>query len=228
MATTNLQKLELGGRRDGLLYVPRQSGRGQGRMPLLVALHGAGGNGAQMAGALQALAENAGLILLAPDSRSSTWDLMLGRIGPDTDFLNRAMARVQERFEIDPSQVGISGFSDGASYALTVGLENGDRFSHILAYSPGYMAPRHIRNSPRIFISHGRSDRVLPIEHCSRRIAPQLRQHDLEVRYREFDGGHVLPPEIVKEGVDWFLEPARASAVKLSDIRTLDKGIERT
>ncbi len=31
------------------------------------------------------------------------------------------------------------GFSDGASYALSLGVPNGDLFTHIVAFSPGFM-----------------------------------------------------------------------------------------
>ena len=34
-----------------------------------------------------------------------------------------------------------SGFSDGASYALSLGAANGDLFTHIAAFSPGFMRP---------------------------------------------------------------------------------------
>lgn len=38
---------------------------------------------------------------------------------------------------IDPAHVAIGGFSDGASCALSLGLVNGDLFTHVMAFSPG-------------------------------------------------------------------------------------------
>ncbi len=60
---------------------------------------------------------------------------------------------------------------------------------------------------PRCFVSHGRSDPVLPVERCSRRIVRELRDDRYDVRYTEFDGGHTVPPEIARAAVDWLLAP---------------------
>jgi phospholipase/carboxylesterase len=82
---------------------------------------------------------------------------------------------------------------------------NGDLFSHVIAFSPGFMAPKEQHGSPQIFISHGTHDPVLPIDRCSRRIVPQLQQSGYDVHYREFDGPHTVPLEIAREAVDWFV-----------------------
>jgi phospholipase/carboxylesterase len=59
--------------------------------------------------------------------------------------------------------------------------------------------------SPRIYISHGTRDGVLPIERCSRRIVPQLKKSGYDVVYREFEGAHTILPEIAVEAVEWFV-----------------------
>jgi predicted esterase len=107
-------------------------------------------------------------------------------------------------YAVDPARVAIGGYSDDASYALSLGLANGDLFTHVLAFSPGFVAPAERVGSPCIFVSHGTRDGWLPVERCSRRIVPQLERAGYEVRYREFDGGHVVPPEIGREAADWF------------------------
>jgi predicted esterase len=53
-----------------------------------------------------------------------------------------------------------------------------------------------------VFVSHGTRDDVLPIDRTSRRIVPALRDDGYDVTYREFDGGHVVPPEVAREAVD--------------------------
>ena len=68
------------------------------------------------------------------------------------------------------------------------------------------MAPAGRRGSPHVFVSHGTRDRVLSIDSCSRKIVPQLKRADYEVRYREFDGGHTIPSGIALEAVRWFTE----------------------
>ena len=73
------------------------------------------------------------------------------------------------------------------------------------------MAPPSLKGRPRIFISHGIRDSVLPIDTCSRRIVPRLEKAGYEVRYHEFDGGHTVPPEIADEAVWWFVETPRGA-----------------
>lgn len=201
--------LELGRGRDGVLHMPR--GVDQARpAPLIIALHGAGGVAAQVIDFLADTAEATGTLILAPDSRGRTWDVILGAYGPDIAFIDAALERIFVRQAVDPERVAVSGFSDGASYALSVGLTNGDLFGDVLAFSPGFMVPARQVGRPRVFISHGTHDEVLPIDRCSRRIAPALRRAGYDVDYREFDGGHVVPPDMVRASVDRFLKrPSR-------------------
>jgi predicted esterase len=138
---------------------------------------------------------------------SRTWDVILGGYGPDVRRIDGALADIFRRFAVDPARTAIGGFSDGASYALSLGLINGTVFHRIAAFSPGFAAPTETGDRPRIFISHGTGDNVLPIDACSRKLVPKLRRAGLEVVYREFDGGHTMPPAILREAVDWLLGP---------------------
>ncbi|HEY7482016.1 MAG TPA: hypothetical protein VH680_15990, partial [Gemmatimonadales bacterium] len=71
-----LLPLQLSGSdRDGIVYVP-PSYRHDVPAPLVLSLHGAGGSGRRGLRRVQRLADAAGLILLAPDSRGGTWDLV--------------------------------------------------------------------------------------------------------------------------------------------------------
>ncbi|HEY9696282.1 MAG TPA: alpha/beta hydrolase-fold protein [Trichocoleus sp.] len=198
-----LHPLNLAGQRDGLLYVPT-SYRANQPVPLLVMLHGAGGDAEGGLRIVRQLADDFKTIVLAVDSRDRTWDVIVGRYGPDIAFVDQALAQTFTQYAIDPNQVAIGGFSDGASYALSVGITNGDLFGHILAFSPGFMAPAAQVGEPRIFISHGQKDRVLPIDRCSRRIVPQLKRAGYDVLYQEFDGPHTVPAAIAHEGMTWF------------------------
>jgi phospholipase/carboxylesterase len=172
--------------------------------PLVLLLHGAGGDAEGGLAPLRRLADAAGLILLAPASRRQTWDVILGGFGPDVAFIDRALGQTFGRCAVDPARLAVGGFSDGASYSLSLGLTNGDLFTHVLAFSPGFMAPGERIGKPRLFLSHGTDDRVLPIDACSRRIVPQVRRAGYDVTYREFDGPHTVPPEVAHEAVDWF------------------------
>ncbi len=204
-APVGLRLLGLSAAYDGYLYVPATYRTGR-PAPLVLLLHGAGEDARDGLALLREQADGAGLILLAPNSRGPTWDAIVGRgrYGPDVAAIDRVLEQTFSRYAVDPARIGVGGYSDGASYALSLGITNGDLFTHVLAFSPGFMAPTGQIGSPRIFVSHGTRDGWLPIDRCSRRIVRQLERAGYDVRYREFEGGHVVPPEIGHEAADWF------------------------
>jgi phospholipase/carboxylesterase len=118
--------------------------------------------------------------------------------------INRALGRIFELVSVDPHRIAIGGFSDGASYALGLGLANGDLFSKIIAFSPGFLPPAPRVGKPAIFVSHGDEDRVLPIDRTSRRLVPALKKDGYDVSYREFQGPHTVPVGIARETIDWL------------------------
>ncbi len=130
--------------------------------------------------------------------------MILGDYGHDVAEIDRLLSLTFGRYAVDPERIAVSGFSDGASYALSLGLTNGDLFHAVVAFSPGFSVVRERRGSPRVFISHGIDDRVLPIDRTSRQIVPRLRASDYDLVYREFDGGHTVPPDIAREAVEWL------------------------
>ena len=100
----------------------------------------------------------------------------------------------------------MSGFSDGASYGLGLGVANGELFNAVLAFSPCFVPPGGgAQGKPRIFVSHGDNDSILPRPQCSGRLVPELQRAGYKVNYREFEGPHTAPPDIAKEALRWFL-----------------------
>ena len=104
----------------------------------------------------------------------------------------------------------LAGFSDGGSYALSLGVANGDLAEAVLAFSPGFVAAPGRFGRPRFWISHGTDDRVLPVERCGRRVSADLRDDGYDVTYREFAGGHVVTPDLVTAALAWWLDDAPA------------------
>jgi phospholipase/carboxylesterase len=194
--------LGLASERDGLLIVP-PGYRAANPAPLAVMLHGAGGSSRHFP-SVTAIAAAAGVVLLLPESRGSTWDAIRGPYGVDVDFITRALEQTFTRCAIDSRKLAIGGFSDGASYGLSLGLDNGTLFTHVMAFSPGFTAARRPTGRPRIFISHGRSDNILPIDATSRRIVPVLEEGGYAVTYKEFDGPHSVPESIARDAFAWF------------------------
>jgi phospholipase/carboxylesterase len=182
-----------------LLYVPP----GDGPKRLVLVLHGATEVPENALMLLRPYATDQGLILLVPKSQAVTWDVVAqGRFGPDVAAIERLFEQVFAEYPVD--DVAVAGFSDGASYALSLGLTNGDLFRSVVAFSAGFIALQEPRGHPRIFISHGTDDSVLPIARTSRRGVPRLRAAGYRVLYREFDGGHEVPPRVAREAVAWL------------------------
>jgi predicted esterase len=144
-------------------------------------------------------------VLLAVTSRDTTWDVVNGDFGPDVDFIDRSLTFAFDRCNLDPARTGLEGFSDGASYALGLGLVNGDLFRRVIAFSPGFMPAfeEPVNGDPEFFFSHGRQDTVLPIDCGSRRLAALLQADSYRVTLVEFEGIHTVPAEVADQAVRW-------------------------
>jgi phospholipase/carboxylesterase len=197
--------LSRAGARDSLLVVPPGPPR---PLPLLVFFHGAGGEAARSLPLVHEVAADRGVLVLLPTSVGMTWDLIAGGLGRDVAALDATLADVFTTYAVD--RVAFSGFSDGASYGLSLGLANGDLGEAILAFSPGFAAPPSQQGAPRVWVSHGTADTVLPVDRCGRRVVALLGDAGYPVHYEEFDGPHTVPPHLVDAAFDWWLLPAVA------------------
>lgn len=193
--------LGFGSARDGYVRIPIEYDP-EVPAPLALLLHGAGGNAQEWAGAFPVF-DRLGMVVLAVDSRRRTWDLTYGDFGSDVPFIDEALARAFDMCNVDAGRIAISGFSDGASYALSLGLTNGNFFTHVLAFSPGFIDTAERRGKPPVFLAHGKVDMVLPVS-LSRRLSQRLSNEGYEVTYQEFAGGHELLPEVGEAGYGWF------------------------
>ena len=202
-ATPGLQPMGLDKTRDALLYVPKRY-RADVPAPLAVLLHGAGQAADELMGPMQPLADETGMVLVAPNSRDSSWDIRYGAFGADVTFINTMLERVFDQVRVNASRIALCGFSDGASYALSIGLINGDLFSRVLAMSPGFMVNPHPVGKPKIFVTHGTRDQILDIDRTSRVLVPQLKNAGYDVEYREFDGRHGVSPPLLRDAVTWM------------------------
>ncbi len=203
--TPGVHRLDLGPGPEVLVRVPAPSDAAAGPYRLVLTLHGAGGNAEGGLALLDALADAHRLLLVAPRSRDATWDVIArGGWGGDVRRIDQALAQVFATHPVDPAPLAIAGFSDGASYALSLGLANADLFTHVVAFSPGFVLPAPRAGTPRVYLSHGRADTVLPIDRTTRRIVPQLQAADIPTEVHEFDGPHVVPSEIAADAVRWL------------------------
>ena len=203
--TTGASQVGLESGRDGILFIP-ESYSPDTPLPLFVAMHGAGGSAVDWAPFYERC-EARGIILLAIDSRNSTWDrIVYGQFSSDVWYLAAALKHTFDRCAVDPMRVALAGFSDGASYALSLGVSNGDLFTHLVAFSPGFLsAAEPVVGKPLVVVSHGTQDLILPVQGSRDVIVPGLERSGYEVTYHEFEGGHQVPRSISDAAFDWFL-----------------------
>ncbi|QNM83871.1 phospholipase [Sphingomonas sabuli] len=185
-------------------------------MPLLVVMHGAGGSAANMLQPLEEAADRHKVLLLSLQSSGRTWDLIerVGRspdrvpradFGPDVRRTDAVLRTLFQRVPVDPRRIVIGGFSDGATYALSLGMANAGLFRGVIALSPGFFVfPDRTDTRQRLFVAHGRKDDVLLFAQAEG-IAGLLRQAGADVRFRPFDGGHQISRAIVDEGLAFAL-----------------------
>lgn len=187
--------------------------------PLLVTFHGAGGQASDVLASFRADADRDGFILLIPTVKGATWDMIedlqrrfgaemnvTPRYGRDLKALDQALSDVFARVAIDPSRVGVMGFSNGATYALSVGTANPQLFRTVIAFSPGPAFLGKVDPMQRIFISHGEDDDVLPYSY-TRAIVARLRVKKAPVTFESFNGGHAVPKDIHTKGIAFFKQP---------------------
>lgn len=209
-----------------IAYLPSAAER---PLPLVVLLHGAGGRADRFLDRFVAEADQNGFMLLALQSKASTWDLIprrdggsgplamksgpVMRFGADVARIDAVLAELYARVRIDTRRSVLLGFSDGASYALSLGLANPQLFASIIALSPGFVTiPARIAPAQRIFIAHGRHDQILPFQVAQKDIAGLLIENGLKPQFRPFDGDHRIDDEALADGLVYALggAPARA------------------
>jgi phospholipase/carboxylesterase len=161
-------------------------------IPLFVFLHGAGRTIDPYLQAFKPLCDHAKVMWLAPYSDYGTWDAIHGEFGPDRIGIDRALQWVFNRVPVNPAKIIMSGFSDGATYALAMGRANGDLFNKIVAFAPGDLLEVTPVGLPPIAIAHGNEDPILSFNYAWDSIAPRLRAAGHAVEFHSFSGGHAV------------------------------------
>ncbi len=198
-------RLGIAAERDAVLFVPPGIDAAT-PVALWVMFHGAGGFPEKVLPFIEEHAERGGFLVLAPHSLYPTWDIVIGGNGPDLDRVQRSLSAVHCRYRI--ARIAFAGYSDGASYALSIGITNGDLVSHVIAFSGGFMSVFVQEGAPKVFIAHGLQDEQLPAESSGRSHAAKLTAAGYDVQYVEFNGPHAIQPAIVAMAVEFFLTPA--------------------
>lgn len=181
------------------------------RYPLITVLHGAGRQDELLCRGYRNEAAARDALILIPRSTDTTWDLLTGSDGPDLDFLSHLYDGIYQRLPIDPARQALIGYSDGASYALAIGLSNPRTFAAVMGWAAGFVAiDTNVMGpddpKPRVLLEHGTHDTVFPYEQVCVPNVELLRRLGYAVDLRTDEGGvHWPSPAFQTTALDWFL-----------------------
>jgi phospholipase/carboxylesterase len=186
------------------LYVPEHWDPSV-RWPLVVALHGGSGHGADFLWTWLREARSRGFLVLSPTAVDDTWSLLMPEL--DGSRLSAMVEHVAATWNIDRSRVLLTGISDGATFSLCYGLRKGTPFTHLAPIS-GVLAPLdpHDRagavDKP-VYLVHGALDWMFPVA-IARMAHRELERWGAQVTYREIeDLSHTYPREENARILDW-------------------------
>jgi phospholipase/carboxylesterase len=198
---------EPGSRGGFSLYVPEYYTPDRA-WPLVMALHGASGNGRGFLWIWLRDARSRGAILVAPTATGNTWALM----GDDTDTPNlmRILESVRSRWNVDPGKMLLTGMSDGGTFCYVTGFEGASPFTHLAPVSATFhplmaeMADAERLRGLPVHIVHGKLDWMFPVQ-VARQTSQALSAAGANVTYRELDDlSHTYPREINAEILQWM------------------------
>jgi phospholipase/carboxylesterase len=112
---------------------------------------------------------------------------------------------------VRPERTVLGGFSQGAMLSAEVAFrgESARRLAGLVLLSGAFVAADAWRTGMParaglpVFQRHGRVDEVLPIL-VARPLAEAMQQAGLDVDWGEFDGGHGIPPEALRDLGAWL------------------------
>ena len=147
-------------------------------LPVLVVLHGAGGNGpkAEMATGLSGFARADNFIVAYPNGTQAAqieeqlaWNAD-GCCGAphidevdDVEFISRMLDDIAERNAIDASRIYLAGFSNGGMMSYRLSCELGDRIAGIAVVGGAFNVSSCDSDAPAdVLIVHGTGDLTVP------------------------------------------------------------------
>lgn len=101
--------------------------------PLIVALHGSGGTGREMARIWKDVAAKAGAVLVCPDALRPLGDGYQWTFRDEAEWMVlRTIERMSATHRIDPARIVITGFSQGANVCFDVGIKHSAKFCGVI------------------------------------------------------------------------------------------------
>jgi phospholipase/carboxylesterase len=113
-------------------------------------------------------------------------------------------------YQVDPKRIYLMGFSQGAIMSLAVALTQPEKVAGVVTMSgrllpeiqPKIAEAERLRGLP-ILMTHGVQDPIIPIGDA-RAASAYLSRLPLKLTYREYDMGHQITVESLKDIVAWL------------------------
>jgi phospholipase/carboxylesterase len=194
------------GRGGFCLYVP-ESYDGE-PLPLVVALHGGYGRGRDFLWSWLREARGRRFLLMAPTSQGTTWSLQAPPV--DGRRLASMVEYACESWSVDRDRILLTGLSDGATFALLVGLSPDSPYTALAPVS-GVLHPAVHANGSlqraagrRVHLVHGALDWMFPVA-LARMARETLESAGCDLTYCEVpDLSHAYPREENDHILSWF------------------------
>lgn len=130
-------------KRSYSLFVPTSASAASA--PLIVLLHGSYGSAAALISWWTALAEQEGIVLVAPDARErEAWQLR----ADGTQFIRAVIDEAAAKHPIDRGRIYLFGSSGGAVYSLTLSMIESQLFAATAIHAGAWRAPNEFRAVP--------------------------------------------------------------------------------
>jgi poly(3-hydroxybutyrate) depolymerase len=199
------------------VFVPSNYNKSK-KYPLLVMLHGAGGNETDFVDAYRKLfpkfAEERGYIIASVNGRGPLSGYTK-ESGGEQDVLDVADL-MKKNYSVDASRVYLGGHSMGGGGTWRLGLLYADRWAGLIPLAgsnpsalPGYEALLKTRKLPIMMVC-GEKDALVAVAGC-RTIAEKTKAIDAPLKYAEYPGADHLSvvPISVKDVFDWLDSQAK-------------------
>ncbi len=198
------------GQRGGYtVYIPEYY-ESNTKYPLVVALHGGSGHGADFFWSWLRDTRTFGFILAAPTSLDRTWSLH--SIATDANRLNKMLSEISTKWNIDTNHILLTGLSDGGTYTMLLSIAHRSPFTH---YAPVAAAVHVLLNRSTgtitapvkdlpIYQVHGGRDWMFPVV-SARLAASALEKAGANIIYKEIpELSHNYPRDENINILKWF------------------------
>jgi phospholipase/carboxylesterase len=123
------------------------------------------------------------------------------------DYVIEVVDTLKSEYKI--TEVYLMGFSAGAMMTYIAGIKNPEDFAGIICFG-GYLNEEYLSDelfengrNLRVFIGHGKNDLEIDFKEAER-AREILTDYGYDVTFISFDGGHMIPDEILYKLVNWM------------------------